>query len=97
MMRFQLRFFTAVCAAACLAAGWLQADIRLPQILSDHMVLQRAVPELHAVEHMLARPPIRGHHWRPSHSEDMEDVWDSPTLPCQAEALLLRCSAGPLR
>ena len=44
MMRLQLRFFLTVCAAACLAAGWLQADVRLPQILSDHMVLQRDAP-----------------------------------------------------
>ena len=43
-MRFQLRFFATVCAAACLAAGLLQADVRLPQILSDHMVLQRDAP-----------------------------------------------------
>ncbi|MDE0167876.1 MAG: sialate O-acetylesterase [Bryobacterales bacterium] len=43
-MRFQIRFFATVCAAACLAAGLLQADVRLPQILSDRMVLQRGAP-----------------------------------------------------
>jgi sialate O-acetylesterase len=42
-MRLCHRVLPVLLAAACLG-GLLQADVRLPQILSDHMVLQREQP-----------------------------------------------------
>ncbi|HUG80732.1 MAG TPA: sialate O-acetylesterase [Bryobacterales bacterium] len=43
-MHFRHRVLTALIVAGCLGGGLLQADVRLPQILSAHMVLQREQP-----------------------------------------------------
>ena len=43
-MRSSFRLLATTCAALLLAAGLLPADVRLPQVLSDHMVLQREAP-----------------------------------------------------
>ena len=43
-MRFCHRVLTIVLVAGCLGCGLLRADVRLPRILSDHMVLQREQP-----------------------------------------------------
>jgi len=44
MMRFPFRLFATTSGALLLAVGLLTADVRLPQVLSDHMVLQRDAP-----------------------------------------------------
>jgi sialate O-acetylesterase len=43
-MRPPFRLFATTCVALLLAAGLLTANVRLPQVLSDHMVLQREAP-----------------------------------------------------
>ena len=43
-MRFYRRILAIVLVAGCLGCGLLRADVHLPRILSDHMVLQREQP-----------------------------------------------------
>lgn len=43
-MRFRQRVLTILLGVGFLGGGFLQADVRLPQILSGHMVLQREQP-----------------------------------------------------
>ncbi len=43
-MHFRHRVLTILLVAGCLGGGLLRADVRLPQILSGHMILQREQP-----------------------------------------------------